>query len=138
MYVSASELSPEVIVAEPRYLDYYDLRDPVDTDHQGKKKALSNEILRILVNSSRSIKNMHRFQFFFYQISHTSALLLLFLHDFSYSPAAKNLLIVIVLVGTYQYLEFYLLFIFVLIVLPYYFFKNSYNYAVLKYRTYKL
>jgi hypothetical protein len=90
------------------------------------------------VECVRTIYVMHKLQFLFYQIAHTFALLLLLFYDFGEEAAAKNLLILVVLVGTYQYLEFYLLIIFLLIVLPYYFFKNSYNYAVLKYRSYKL
>ena len=101
-------------------------------------KNLSYEIHYILGNSSPTIKIMNRLQFILYQIAHTFALLLLLTYDFTDLTAIKNLLITLVLVGTYQYLEFYLLLIFLLIVLPYYSLKNSYNFLVMKYRTYKL
>lgn len=92
----------------------------------------------MLIKSRETIDIMHQLQFLFYQIAHSLGLLLLLVHDFSDAPAAKNLLIIVVLVGTYQYLEFYLLIIFLLVVLPYYLLRNSYNYALLKYRNYKL
>lgn len=139
MHVSANNLSPEIIVAEPRYLEQqYDFREPNDTDHQRKMKNLSYEIHHILANSSATIRIMYKLQFLFYQIAHAFALLLLLTYDFTDEAAIKKLITIIVLVGTYQYMEFYLLLIFLLIVLPYYSLKNAYNYAVLKYRAYKL
>jgi hypothetical protein len=119
-------------------LEIYDFKEPTDTDHQKKMKNLSYEIHYILAKSSPAIRIMSRLQFLFYQIAHAFALLLLLTYDFTDSTAIKNLLIGIVLVGTYQYLEFYLLVIFLLIVLPYYSLKNFYNLAITKYRAYKL
>mgnify|MGYP000849664582 CR=1 FL=1 len=81
---------------------------------------------------------MHRIQFLLYQIAHTFALFFLLFYDFTNDSSVKNLLIIVVLVGTYQYLEFYLLIIFLAIVLPYYFIKHTYNYLVIKYRAYRL
>jgi hypothetical protein len=40
--------------------------------------------------------------------------------------------------GTYQYIEFYLLMIFLAVVLPYYFVKNTYLYCQRKYVNYRL
>jgi predicted membrane protein len=125
-------------VAEPRYVPFYDFRDPTDTDHERKMKALSYEIQNIIINSSVAINLMHRLQFLLYQLAHVFALIFLLFYDFSNDLSTKNLLIVVVLVGTYQYLEFYLFIVFLIIVLPYYFMKNIYNYAIIKYRSYKL
>lgn len=41
MHVKIQDLSPEIITAEPRVVTYYDFRDPLDTDHERKMKALS-------------------------------------------------------------------------------------------------
>ncbi len=61
----------------------------------------------------------------------------LLFYDFGDS-SVKTLLVWVILTGTYQYIEFYLLLVFLSIVLPYYFLKNIYNYLVIKYRNYRL
>lgn len=100
-------------------------------------RGLTYEIKGIILNSSQTILMLNKLQFFFYQIVHFSGVFFLLLYDFGDS-SVKNLIVFVILVGTYQYIEFYLLLVFLSIVLPYYFTKNVYNYFVMKYRNYKL
>ena len=83
------------------------------------------------------IMHLGHFNFGIYQLVHFWGVLLLFLADFK-DENQENFVIVVIFVGTFQYMEFYVMIIFCLVIMPFWLIKNLQNYLVHKYNSYKM
>ena len=92
----------------------------------------------MVINLDQRRKILNKIQFMLYQIAHFMGIFFLLLYNFDNNTFIRTIIMITILVGTYQYVEFYLLMVFLVIVLPYYFFKNLWSYGIRRYRSYKL
>jgi hypothetical protein len=137
IYVQLHELQEHMRSRVPLYIDEYDLRDPVNPDQERKLRVLTYDIKMMAVNLHRQRRMLNKIQFVLYQLAHFIGIAFLLFYPFE-SGLARAIICLVILVGTYQYIEFYLLMIFLACVLPYYFLRNFYIWAINKYRNYKL
>ena len=137
-FVDVSQLPEHVRSRKPLYLDTHDFRDPDNPDIESKLKMLIHEIKVAASNINRKRRRINKIQFLLYQISHFSGILFLFFYNFEADPTAKIIIGIVILIGTYQYVQFYLLMVFVAIIFPYYFARNLWRRFVQWYRAYKL
>jgi len=94
---------------------------------------LSLEIKYQIQQSTSTIFYLSRTQFALYHLIHIWGFFLLLTNDIP-SEAARTFLTVIILLSTYQYLEFYLIIVFLIVVLPFYGLKKLYAYLLIRIR----
>jgi hypothetical protein len=103
-------------------------------------KVLALEIKFLIQKINRSVYIFGKVQFIIYQIIHFCGILIYFKGgDQSQGEDVIITYITIILfLGTYQYIEFYLLFVFFVLVLPFYMLRKLYVSVKLRYQIYQM
>lgn len=100
-------------------------------------KVLSLDVKYYIHKSNEYLSRMYEIQFALYQVVHFWGVLLLIFYEFP-EKTLQTYVTIIIVMGTYQYLEIYIIIVFLIIILPYLAIKQLYRYSVTKYKLYKM
>lgn len=100
-------------------------------------KVLSLTIRYHVHQSSGQLSRLSKIQFGAYQVIHVWGVLLLIFYEFS-EKSLETFVIIVVVMGTYQYLEIYILVLFFIVILPFFAIRQLYHYLLARYKAYKL